>query len=120
MHVKIAIQDRKKLGGHYSHHNAEGSFRFHSGYSCIDIKITSTVNIWIYSMQCIPKDRRKSLRIRAKIDSPFPFLCRKRRLNGVVHPIRPEKTESLCHSRCGTIKIPLCSKALSAKHRLNF
>jgi hypothetical protein len=27
------------------------------------------------------------------------------------------KTEVPCHSRCGTIKIPPCSKALSAKHR---
>jgi hypothetical protein len=25
-----------------------------------------------------------------------------------------------CHSRCGTIKIPLCSKALSAEHRHKF
>jgi hypothetical protein len=30
------------------------------------------------------------------------------------------KTEVLCHSRCGTIKIPLCSKALSAEHRPKF
>jgi hypothetical protein len=26
------------------------------------------------------------------------------------------KTEVPCHSRCGTIKIPPCSKALSAEH----
>jgi hypothetical protein len=30
------------------------------------------------------------------------------------------KTEVLCHSRCGTIKIPPCSKALSAEHRPKF
>jgi hypothetical protein len=29
------------------------------------------------------------------------------------------KTEVPCHSRFGTIKIPPCSKALSAEHRLN-
>jgi hypothetical protein len=27
------------------------------------------------------------------------------------------KTEAPCHSMCGTIKIPPCSKALSAEHR---
>jgi hypothetical protein len=27
------------------------------------------------------------------------------------------KTEVPCHSRCGKIKIPPCSKALSAEHR---
>jgi hypothetical protein len=27
------------------------------------------------------------------------------------------KVEALCHSRCGTIKTPPCSKALSAEHR---
>jgi hypothetical protein len=30
------------------------------------------------------------------------------------------KTEVLCRSRCGTIKIPPCSKALSAEHRAKF
>jgi hypothetical protein len=30
------------------------------------------------------------------------------------------KTEVLCHSRCGAIKIPPCSKALSAEHRPKF
>jgi hypothetical protein len=30
------------------------------------------------------------------------------------------KTEAPCHWRCGTIKIPPCSKALSAEHRPNF
>jgi hypothetical protein len=29
-------------------------------------------------------------------------------------------TEALCHSRCCTIKIPLCSKALSAEHKPKF
>jgi hypothetical protein len=30
------------------------------------------------------------------------------------------KTDAPCHSRCGTIKIPPCSKALVAEHRLTF
>jgi hypothetical protein len=30
------------------------------------------------------------------------------------------KTEAPCRSRCGTIKIPPCSKALSAEHRPKF
>jgi hypothetical protein len=30
------------------------------------------------------------------------------------------KTEALCQGRCGTIKIPPCSKALSAEHRPKF
>jgi hypothetical protein len=30
------------------------------------------------------------------------------------------KPEIPCHSRCGTIKIPPCSKALSAEHRSKF
>jgi hypothetical protein len=30
------------------------------------------------------------------------------------------KTEAPCHSRCGMIKIPPCSNALSAKHRPKF
>jgi hypothetical protein len=34
-----------------------------------------------------------------------------------VHSDEAGKTEVPCHSRCGMIKIPLCSKALSAEHR---
>jgi hypothetical protein len=30
------------------------------------------------------------------------------------------KTEVTCHCRCGTMKIPPCSKALSAEHRTKF
>jgi hypothetical protein len=30
------------------------------------------------------------------------------------------KNEAPCHNRCGTIKIPPCSKALSAEHRPKF
>jgi hypothetical protein len=31
-----------------------------------------------------------------------------------------KKTKTQCHSRCGTINIPPCSKALSAEHRPKF
>jgi hypothetical protein len=61
-----------------------------------------------------------SVRIRVRIDPPHPLVCRKRRLNGAVLRMRPEKTEVPCHSRCGTIKIPPCSKALSAEHTPKF
>jgi hypothetical protein len=55
------------------------------------------------------------VRIRVRIDPPHPLVCRKRRLNG-----RTFRTEVPCHSRCGTIKITPCSKALSAEHRPKF
>jgi hypothetical protein len=58
--------------------------------------------------------KRKShnpVRIRVRIDPPYPLVCRER------HPSdETEKTEVPCHSRCDTIKIPPCSKALSAEH----
>jgi hypothetical protein len=60
------------------------------------------------------------VRIQVRIDLPHPLVCRKRRLNGAVLQMRPEKTEVPCHSRCGTIKIPPCSKALSAEQRPKF
>jgi hypothetical protein len=44
---------------------------------------------------------------------------RKKRLAGVVLRMRSEKQKSR-HKRCGTIKIPPCSKALSAEHRPKF
>jgi hypothetical protein len=34
--------------------------------------------------------------------------------------LKTTKAEVPCHSRCGTIKIPPCSKALSAEHRPKF
>jgi hypothetical protein len=34
------------------------------------------------------------VRIRVKIDPPHPLVCRKRRLNGVVLRMRPEKPRS--------------------------
>jgi hypothetical protein len=60
------------------------------------------------------------VRIRVGIDPPHPFVCRKRRLNGrPVLRMRPEKPRPRV-SRCGTIKIPPCSKALSAEHSPKF
>jgi hypothetical protein len=59
---------------------------------------------------------KSMLQHRVRIGPPHPLACRKRRLNGAVL----RKTESLCHSRCGTIKIPPCSKALSSSIGLNF
>jgi hypothetical protein len=56
------------------------------------------------------------VRIRVTIDPPHPQVCRK----GAVLRMRPKKNEVPCHSLCGTIKIPPCSKALSAEHRPKF
>jgi hypothetical protein len=58
--------------------------------------------------------------IRVRTDSPNPLLCRKRQLIGGGLSGETGKTEASCHSRCGTIKIPPCSKALSAEHRPKF
>jgi hypothetical protein len=56
------------------------------------------------------------VRIRVSIDSPHPLVCRKRRLQEWGGPSdKTGKTEAPCHSRCGTIKIPPCSKALRSK-----
>jgi hypothetical protein len=52
------------------------------------------------------------------IFSTSPCVCRKRRLNGAVLRMRPEKTRS--HVRCGMIKIPPYSKVLSYGIGLNF
>jgi hypothetical protein len=51
------------------------------------------------------------VRIQVKIDPPHP-------LGGPLD--ETGKTKAPCHSRCGTIKIPPCSKAPSAKHRPKF
>jgi hypothetical protein len=56
------------------------------------------------------------VRIQVRIDHPHSLVCRKRRLNGAILRMRPENRGRCC-SRCGTIKIPPCSKALSADHR---
>jgi hypothetical protein len=58
---------------------------------------------------------RDPVRIQVRIDPPHPLVCRKRRLNGVVFRMRPEKM-----SRCVTVKMPPCSKTLSAEHRPKF
>jgi hypothetical protein len=51
------------------------------------------------------------VRIRVRIGPPHSYACRKRRLNGAVLRMRPEKLRPRV-----TIKIPPCSKALSAEH----
>jgi hypothetical protein len=56
----------------------------------------------------------KPVRIRVRVGSPHPLVCRKRRLPSD----ETGKTEVPCHRKCGTIKIPPCSKALSAERRL--
>jgi hypothetical protein len=53
--------------------------------------------------------------IRVRIDPPYTLICRR---GG--HSDETGKTEVTCHSRCGTIKIPPCSKVLSAEHRPKF
>jgi hypothetical protein len=63
---------------------------------------------------------RAPLRIQVRIGPPHPHACHMRRLNGGGPSDETVKTEVLCHSRCGTIKIPPCSKALSAEHRPKF
>jgi hypothetical protein len=60
------------------------------------------------------------VRIRVRIDPPHPLVCRKKRLNRGGLSDETEKTEAPSHSRCGTIKIPPCSKALSAEHKPKF
>jgi hypothetical protein len=58
------------------------------------------------------------VKIRVRIDPPHPLVCLKRRLNGRSFGW-DRKNRDPCHSRCGTMKIPPCSKALSAEHRPN-
>jgi hypothetical protein len=60
------------------------------------------------------------VRIRVRIGPQHPLVCRKRRLNRAVLRMRPEKPRSRVTARCGTIKIPPCSKALSAEHKPKF
>jgi hypothetical protein len=63
----------------------------------------------------------RAVRIRVRIIDPsHPLMSRKRRLNGGGPSDKTGKTETPCHSRYGTIKIPPCSKALSADHRPKF
>jgi hypothetical protein len=46
--------------------------------------------------------------------------CRKRRLNGAVLRMRPEKPKSRVTAGVASIKIPPCSMAMTAKHRPKF
>jgi hypothetical protein len=60
------------------------------------------------------------VRIPVRIHPPLPLLCRRRRLCGAVIRIKHEKNKASCDSRCDTIKIPHCSRALGAEHRPKF
>jgi hypothetical protein len=53
------------------------------------------------------------VRIRVRIGPPHPLVCRKRRLNGAILRVWPDKTEVPCHCKSDTMRIPPCSKALS-------
>jgi hypothetical protein len=55
------------------------------------------------------------VRIRVRIDR---VSCKATKWGGPSDETR--KTEAPCHSKCGTIKIPRRSKALSAEHRPKF
>ena len=50
-------------------------------------------------------------KIRVRRDSPSPVFCRTGSPSDETR-----KTEALCHSRCGMIKIPPCSKVLRVVH----
>jgi hypothetical protein len=39
------------------------------------------------------------VRIRVRIDHPHPLVCHKRRLNGAVHRMRPEKPRQVWHDK---------------------
>jgi hypothetical protein len=75
---------------------------------------------WKYLLYSWSQTVNRPMRLRVRIDSPHPFVCRKTRLNGTVLRMRLKKTKVPCHSRCDTIKIPPCSKDLSAEHRPKF
>jgi hypothetical protein len=61
------------------------------------------------------------VRIWVRIGPPHPHASRRRRLNGAVLRMRPEKNRGPVSQKCGTIlKIPPCSKALSAERRPKF
>jgi hypothetical protein len=53
-----------------------------------------------------------------EVDPPHPLVCCKTELGGPSDGTG--KTEVPCLKRCGTIKIPPSSKALSAEHRPKF
>jgi Fe-S-cluster containining protein len=75
---------------------------------------TCLLLIQFHHFPCPASNTTTPVRIQARIDLPRPLVCRKRPSD------ETGKTEAPCHSRCGTIKIPPCSRALSAKHRPKF
>jgi hypothetical protein len=65
------------------------------------------------------KRRQNGDLIRVRIEPQHPLLCWKANKCGSPSA-GTEKNEVPCHSRCDTIKIPPCLKALSAEHRPKF
>jgi hypothetical protein len=60
------------------------------------------------------------VKFRVKRGPLHPLTSRKRPSIQWEPKTKNKKTEVPCHNRCGRIKIPPCSKALSAEHRLKF
>jgi hypothetical protein len=58
------------------------------------IEFQTTDHIWGCSIRKIQAGWKNPVRIRVRIDPPHPLICRKRRLNGAVLRMRPEKQRS--------------------------
>jgi hypothetical protein len=72
-------------------------------------------------LKSFTQDPVTAVRIRVRIDSPHPLMCLKKATEWGGPSDETGKTEVPLHSRCGMIKIPPFSKALSAEHiGLNF
>jgi hypothetical protein len=105
----------------------DGDWRrnFHSFIPVRTFIITSirTVRIWVrIGSQHLPACHKGRLNgeqwsSRVRINTRLPLVCCKRWLNGARSFRWDRKPEAPCYSRCNTIKIPSCSKALSAEHR---
>jgi hypothetical protein len=68
------------------------------------------------------KPRSLQIALTETIDPPHPLVRCKRQLNEAIIQMRLKKLRPLgqFHSRCDTVKIPPCSKALSNEHRPKF
>jgi hypothetical protein len=69
----------------------------------------------------ISSELTRPVRNWVRIDPPRPLVCCYKEATEWGSPSdETRKAEAPYHSRCGTIKIPPCSKALSAEHRPKF
>jgi hypothetical protein len=59
---------------------------------------------------CILLDLKRTRADQGKNKSSTPLVCRKRRLNGVILRMRPQKNKALRHIKYGTIKFPFLLK----------